>query len=405
MVTEMDRSITGTPGGKGIKRKFVIESVERKANSKAEPVLATFSNGKPTKSGNLKGVLHQNITGNLRYKSQRLFTVETPWLNYVGKNYSDSDTSPNKDIVFLGVLNKTTGKMKLIETSSFTLQPKVSFEKETTDSVVEETYQDKVERISTQFGSKRAKQYVKQKLLNQVNTEGMSEVIQEASADVIVRQEDLMISADTESDYLTLLPENDREAKTPEDVYKLEWIAPDYFLANFEDIARSYITNQMELDEEYAVLTRVMLSIAKLEADEEHQVRLVCVALYVEYLIRLCRLRNRDLWNRTVLEGCPHEVKQHILNQYTKGKGKGRAMTTEDKDRVLCLIIVLALIGCKFEVTANILVESLHIDIKKLHLLMKAIGASYVGENFSFKLRFPLTKIAKSYKRMAKSIR
>ncbi|XP_064099408.1 DNA-directed RNA polymerase I subunit RPA49-like, partial [Macrobrachium nipponense] len=376
---------------------------------------ATFSNGKPRISGNLKGILHMKNTANFRYQSQRLFVVETPWLNYFGKNYNDSDSCPNQDLVFLGVLNKSTGKMRLIETSSYTLQPKVSFEKDTTDSVSEQTYQEKVERITTKFGSKRAKKIMKQRKINQVNVEGMAEAIQEATVDVTVEQDDLMISADNECDYLTLLPENDREAKSPEEVYKLEWIAPDYFLANFEDIAREHIadktesdkteSDKTESDEAYSLLTRVMLSVAKLEADEENQVRLVCLALYVEYLVRLCRLKNRDLWNRMVLEGCPHEVKQHILNQYTKGKGKGRTMSAEDKDRILCLILVLALIGLKFEVAANILVESLHIDIKRLHLLMRAIGASYVGENFSFKLRFPLTKIAKSYKKMAKSIR
>ncbi|XP_066984808.1 DNA-directed RNA polymerase I subunit RPA49 isoform X1 [Macrobrachium rosenbergii] len=401
----MDTSITGTPRSASTKRKFVIESVERKAKSRAEPVLATFSNGKPRKSGNLKGILHQNNTANFRYQSQRLFTVETPWLNYIGKNYNDNDSSPNHDLVFLGVLNKATGKMRLIETSSYTLQPKISFEKDPTNPESEETYQEKVERITTLFGSKRAKKVMKQRQINQLNMEGMAGAIKEATADVTVEQDDLMISADNECDYLTLLPESDREAKSPEEVYKLEWIAPDYFLANFEDIARKHIADKMEFDEMYSLLTRVMLSVAKLEADEENQVRLVCLALYVEYLVKLCLLKNRDIWNRTVLEGCPHEVKQHILNQYTKGRGKGRTMSAEDKDRILCLILVLALIGLKFEVAANILVESLHIDIKRLHLLMRAIGASYVGENFSFKLRFPLTKIAKSYKRMAKSIR
>lgn len=381
------------------KRKFTIESVKRKDKAKIEPVLATFTNGKPVKDVNLKGYLQQKCRGDDVHKAERIFAVETPWINYVGKNYGQSNIMPVRESIFIGILDKSSGKMRLVETSSYTLHPELALNKKKRKTTHDESYQEKQERIISQFGSKKAKQVLKQRKFNAVNVEGMVGAIQQASTDVKVTKEDLKASVEEENDYLTLLPECDREAKTPEEVYKLEWIAPDFFLANFETEARKHMANEIVVDETYSSLAKEIIAIAKFETDEENQVRLICVGLYVEQLLRFSRLSKYKMRKASdILSDCPNVVKYHILDQYTVGKQ--RSFSEVDKDRVLCLIIVLTLIGCKYEVFTSTLIESLHINIKKLHLLMRAVGATYINANLSFKLKFPLTKIAKSYKKI-----
>lgn len=71
-----------------------------------------------------------------------------------------------------------------------------------------------------------------------------------------------------------------------------------------------------------------LLAVARLEEDEENQVRLACVALYVEYLLTFLRMKGKDLRDMKVkdksLEGCPPKIKSHIMNEYTQLNHKQR---------------------------------------------------------------------------------
>ncbi|KAK7068480.1 hypothetical protein SK128_006107 [Halocaridina rubra] len=394
-----------TSPSKSKKRKFVIESVIRKDKLLAEPVLARFLNGRPCKDGNLRGRLFQNNTNNLRYQNNRLFAVETPQLTYIGKNYGVENSAPIKELYFLGILDKKTGKMKLVEMSSYTLYPNLpTFIESEPDLPLEETYTEKQRKIISEFGSKKANKAYSQAQMVKVDPEGMAEAIHQASTSVEVTEDDLNHLITNEESYLALLPECDRNASTPEEVYKLEWIAPDDFLAHYETVGRQHLKSELKFDETYSSLMKVIAAIAKFELDDESQIRQVCLALYIEDLIRFSRLKSWELRKGTpVLQDCPERVKYYIFHTYTSERGK--VFSATDKDRLLCCILVLSLIGCKYEVFTTTLIESLQMNIKKLNLLMKAIGATYMRESNCYKLKFPLTRLTKSYKKISRSMK
>ncbi|KAG7167781.1 DNA-directed RNA polymerase I subunit RPA49-like, partial [Homarus americanus] len=294
--------------------------------------LVTFANGQPVEGAHLSGTLHQNITRDRRHQHKRILEIETPGLNYDGTNFGKEVSSLSaKQSVFLGILNKATGKMRLIETSSYCVHPVLESTK-TTKALLKKssdllTFAEKQEAITSAFGSKRAQQSVNRRKLYQ--------------------------------------------ASRPEDVYQLESIAPDNFLAYMEDSARELLDGK-DPDPKSTLLFKELLAVAKLEEDEENQVRLTCLALYVEYLVTFLNMKGRDIQHMKVkdknLQGCPPMIKRHILDEYTHNHLNKRVRSSQNEDRAMCCAMVLSLIASKYQLSLSTLLSSLMVTRDKSNL-------------------------------------
>ncbi|XP_071535361.1 DNA-directed RNA polymerase I subunit RPA49 isoform X1 [Panulirus ornatus] len=390
------------------KRKCIIEDVILKNNVKAEPLFVTFANGRPQESASLKGTLHWNTSHDRRRRHRRMFTVETPRLNYVGKNFgNETGTSFTNHTQFLGILDKATGKMRLMETSSFCAHPMLETASTTNYLFAKPhqsfTYDEKEEVITSAFGSKRAKQLVSHHKQYQVDAQNMSKAVNQAAESVSVKASELIDDSQEEESLVAILPECNREAGCPEDVYKLESIAPDSLLVYFEEFARNLLLEGKNHNPKWTSLCRELLARAKLEKDDENQVRLTCVALYVEYLLSFLRMKSRDLryfrFNDNNMKGCPPKIKNHIMNEYTQHNHNQRFRTRQNEDSAFCCVLVMSLIANKYCLPVNTLLLSLGIPRDKLNLLMKVIGATYVAKSHSYELKIPLTKLRKPHKR------
>ncbi|XP_042864665.1 DNA-directed RNA polymerase I subunit RPA49-like [Penaeus japonicus] len=382
------------------KRKCLIKSIHLKQNTKAEPLLVSFSNGQVLDKANLKGTLYQNTSANKRQKRQRVFAVDTPKMRYAGKNFGVEAGTTSRESVFIGVLDKNTGKMELVETSTFLLHPVLEDIKSTNhhlqDSIHSLTFDEKQEQVATSFGTKKAKQYVNRRKQYQVNTEEMALAIDQAASAIDMKSEDLDQGAKEKDTYLSVLPECDREASHIEDVYKLEVIAPDNFLCYFEKPARHLLEGN-DPDENCTLLFRELLASAKLEEEEENQLRLACVALYVEVLIKFLSLRDRD-FAKDPLQECPTKIRSYIFHEYTQLNNKRRVRNREAEDRARVSTLILAFIANKYQLSVSTLLQSVPIERQKLDILMKVIGAHHLRDSNLYKLKLPLARLAKQYK-------
>ncbi|XP_042224040.1 DNA-directed RNA polymerase I subunit RPA49-like [Homarus americanus] len=388
------------------KRKCVIEDVIMRNTRKVEPLFVTFANGQPVEGAHLSGTLHQNITRDRRHQHKRILEIETPGLNYDGTNFGKEVSSLSaKQSVFLGILNKATGKMRLIETSSYCVHPVLESTK-TTKALLKKssdllTFAEKQEAITSAFGSKRAQQSVNRRKLYQVNAQNMSVAIDQATSSVTLDPTYLEVSQEDKT-ILAILPECNRKASRPEDVYQLESIAPDNFLAYMEDSARELLDGK-DPDPKSTLLFKELLAVAKLEEDEENQVRLTCLALYVEYLVTFLNMKGRDIQHMKVkdknLQGCPPMIKRHILDEYTHNHLNKRVRSSQNEDRAMCCAMVLSLIASKYQLSLSTLLSSLMVTRDKLNTLMKVVGATYVTAKNSYVLKIPLAKLAKPFKK------
>lgn len=380
------------------KRKCLIGDVHLKQNAKAEPLLVSFSNGRVLDNADLNGTLYQNISTSKRRMRQRVFVVDTPKMRYAGKNFGLTAGTTSRESVFIGVLDKNTGKMELVETSSFLLHPVLEDIKSTNhhlkDTVHSLTLDEKQEQVATSFGTKKAKQYVNRRKQYQVNTEDMALAIDQAASAVDLKSEDLEQDGEEKDPLLSILPECDRDASNIEDVYKLEVIAPDCFLCNFEKTARHLLAGN-DPDENCSLLFRELLASAKLEEEEEKQLRLTCVALYVETLLKFLRLKDRELKN--ALQDCAAKVRRHIFHKYTEMINQKRMRNREATDRAMVCLLILAFIANKYQLSVSALLQSINITRDRLEVVMRVIGASYMRYSNSYKLQLPLAKVAKQF--------
>lgn len=392
------------------KRKCVIEDVILKDRSKVEPLFVTFANGRPLENANLQVKLHHNNSGNFRDQDKRILTVETTKLDYVGKNFGEEPRPlfANQS-VFLGVLNKATGKMKLIETSAYCVSPILSAKNTASDLVLpfeSLTYAEKQQAISSEFGTKRSQQMVNRRNQYKVNAQNMSGAIDQATTSVTLEPKMLKEDLTTHETFAAVLPKCNREASTVEDVYKLESIAPDHVWESLASPAKVLLREE-QIESKTSVLFQQLIANSKSRKNEDDKIRTACIALYVEYLITFLKCRGRELQNSkgqdNLLNDCPPRVKQYILKEYTETHHQRKVRSNLNEDRATCCVLILSLMANKYKQSVKTLLQSLSINRDRLNNLMKVVGATYVSDRNSYELKIPLAKFFKAHKRVKPS--
>ncbi|KAK8381158.1 hypothetical protein O3P69_008198 [Scylla paramamosain] len=386
------------------KRKYIIEDVVMKKKKKIEPLLVNFANGQPLEGSELIGTLHRRTDKQEPHSVHNMLTIKTPFLNYAGgqtvAQMSGGVTT------FLGILDPDTGRMRLMETSQYTVQPLV---KDTTPSKTikavldASTYDEKQEATAAAFGSKKAKQAVNRKRQNKVEAETMSGAIDQAAstaADHILNVEDYMEQQE-ETSLLTILPPCNRKANKIEDVYQLENLAPDDFLAQLQESAETLLCGQ-DLGPKNSLLFREMMENARHQGKYKNQLRLACLALLVKHLLAFIDLKDpmlKDFMKGRIMEDSCKGVISWIMQEYTVKQGNFISKTKRDEDRALCLSLILAFISSRYELSVSTLLQSVPVNRDRLNLLMRVIGATYSSATHSFVLKFPLAKYSQSLKK------
>lgn len=402
MATIMESEAEKRPRMK--KRKYVIEDVVMKNKNKIEPLLVNFANGQPLEGSELRGTLHRAAEYQGLNSTPNILTINTPYLGYAG---SQPDAQMSGGVtMFLGILDPNTGRMRLVETSQYTVQPVVkdiaihNTPRKATDA---NTYDEKQEAIAAAFGSKKAKQSVARKRQNKVEAETMSGAIDQAAAAAGDHSSavDEYLEQQNETSLLTILPPCNRKANQIQDVYPLEDLAPDDFLAQLQEPAEALLCGQ-DLGPKSTLLFREMVENARHEGKYGNQLRLACIALLVKHLLEFLACRNtmlRDFEKGRIMEDCCKGVISWIMQEYTVKQGNFITKTKKDEDRAFCLSLILAFISSRYELSVSTLLQSMPINRDRLNLLMKVIGATYSSSTHSFVLKLPLAKYSQSFKK------
>lgn len=360
-----------------------------------------FANGQPLEGSELKGTLHRRLGKQEPLSAHSMLTINTPFLSYAG-GQTDAQM-PGGVTTFLGILDNDTGRMRLVEASQYTVQPLV---KDTTpckslQAILDaNTYDEKQAATAATFGSRKAKQAVSRKQRNKVEAETMSGAIDQAAAaagdhNLIVED---YLEQQEETSLLTILPPCNRKANKIQDVYQLENLAPDDFLAQLQDSAKTLLSGQ-DLGPKNTLLFREMVENARHEGKYGNQLRLACVAILVKHLITFIDLRDpklKDFMKGNIMEDSCNGVIRWIMQEYSMKQGNFISKTKKDQDRALCLTLILAFISSRYELSVSTLLQSVPIHRDRLNLLMRVIGATYSSDTHSFILKLPLAKYSQS---------
>ncbi|KAB7507631.1 DNA-directed RNA polymerase I subunit RPA49 [Armadillidium nasatum] len=268
------------------KRTFVIEDVIVKDYDKMEPCLVQFSNGVVKDTSKLEGKLLRNMSEkHIRRRSERILTVSNGNMTYTGKNFGDNIDPNIANRNFLGILDKNTNKMKLIEMSTFIMHPQLDIRPQAVDSFISSLKQgEKRSLLNETFGGRRERATVKNIEARQFDVHDMAGALHDMTQKIDT--EDMEEEFEEAFSYDDILPPCDRDANLVENVYKLADIIPDMELVLYNDEAVEYMDNKKDT-EGLSLLVRQTIANAKLSEDEEETAKLICIALYIQNLIRV----------------------------------------------------------------------------------------------------------------------
>ncbi|RXG54717.1 Endothelial differentiation-related factor 1, partial [Armadillidium vulgare] len=315
--------------------------------------LIQFSNGVVKDTSKLEGKLLRNMSEkHIRRRSERILSVSNGNMTYSGKNFGDNIDPNIANRNFLGILDKKTNKMKLIEMSTFMMHPQLDIKPQAIDSFVSSLKQgEKRSLLNETFGGRRERATVKNIEARQFDVHDMAGALHDMTQKIDT--EDMEEEFEEAFSYDDMLPPCDRDANLVENVYKLADIIPDMELVLYNDEAVEYMDNKKDT-EGLCLLVRQTIANAKLSEDEEETAKLICIALYIQNLIELLQTRYRET---PVLKSCPKLIRKKILTKFTEGKKMRRSKTSEDK--LVAHIIVLSLIANQFGLQWTTLCQSI----------------------------------------------
>nr|CAD7452528.1 unnamed protein product [Timema tahoe] len=222
------------------------------------PVIVSFEHGKlmPPETSKLRSGVYRD-KNNAR---KRVVAVATRSLLYTGVQ------APwNSDMcrTFVGVRNKKTNKMRLLEAEYFQLSPAITLENcpiPQPKGYVIDTGDTKHAQLNKSFGSKNSKRRAEQQERTRMQLDNLKDQLNETSATVEVSKEDLSFSTLAGDDILVqYLPPFNEVASVVDRVYELNRILTEEELNSLEPKCQEILSNIDVYTHEMQVLTVSLL--------------------------------------------------------------------------------------------------------------------------------------------------
>uniref|UniRef100_K1PI91 DNA-directed RNA polymerase I subunit RPA49 n=1 Tax=Magallana gigas TaxID=29159 RepID=K1PI91_MAGGI len=320
-------------------------------NEDEKAILAHFTNGRIDKKCTRR--IHfgyfEGDQNNKKLKDRKMLVAETTDMSYVGQNYGPlASTMQQNCKYYVGVLDKTTGKMKICDAEIFQMHPKpsdIDDEVETfslPSTVTEKTFVEKNDMLTSAFGSKKKQRALESRLKNQIKgkalDKAMSSVLSQASSIEPVQ----------------FVHPNEKQATAE--------ASGVFFDATLDTI------QQWRKENKYP--KQILSLLSRMPKTEERRSEQATYIMYLYYLIHLHNLKQKQLRDKDPLPtDWPDHVRFHLLKRFTQtisGTSKQRIMPARLKDKLVCHILVL----CLFLEEFSLELTNLQTDLSKSHEIL-----------------------------------
>uniref|UniRef100_T1HG57 Dna-directed rna polymerase i subunit rpa49 n=1 Tax=Rhodnius prolixus TaxID=13249 RepID=T1HG57_RHOPR len=333
--------------------------------SSTSPCLVSFEYGSLVK--NEASNLRCNMYKDKKESIEQMLVVSKGNQCYKGKLNSNALCQ-----TLLLVRNKRTNKQKSIDSTS---------EKS-----------DYVNDLNMVFGSRKAKRYselsMRMKITNSISQDEAKQILAEMKGQA---KDIIDLKASSEDAVLQLLPPCNRDATSPEDVYKAEDILSEMEM-NSLDKAVSLLNDENEKKSEF-------LQAHYNQIDAEENTDKLKLLIYADSLLRFVNMGAIEIKNKNCLRNiCPSSrvIGTKILNDFTVLTGNTRNRPVSYKDKAVCYLMVLILLACNYKLNLELISSLLKgYHQKKLLQLCKTVGlvASTEGKQKVYMLKVPLPKL------------
>jgi len=357
-------------------------------HSGATAIVAGFSHGrlKVDQSDGIRFGYFSNSSDKFASRHEKMLIAETDKTRYVGRNFGpDALSAPSMCKYMLGVYDKRTNKVRLVDAAVFQLRPSTEDSDEEDDGDESEqkneddlTYVQKHARLTEEFGTAKGKRMVEARMRNRVKSQALESVIASAmkdSAPVTAEQ--------SGSECPAGIPPHNKDATQPEDVYILDDIIPPAHMVALMGPSLIFVNatpediNKWREDGTYPGYVMHQLSILPVQGSlRQHR---SAILLYWTYLHQLLHECNKQANDTSLLLDVPTVIRRSLFDQFTQmfgGKhGKSvRKMPARLKDLLRSYILVLCLILEEFSLDFTALQRDLDVSLPKLEKCFQALG-------------------------------
>ncbi|XP_033097611.1 DNA-directed RNA polymerase I subunit RPA49-like isoform X2 [Anneissia japonica] len=302
-------------------------------------------------------------------------------MEYIGQNFGPTASRSDSMCKYMvGVVDKTTNKIKVYDGQLFHLQPWI-FLKESLNEGDEDvtdkkdlSFAEKSDMLTEAFGSARKQRAMESRIRNKVATDALEHSLRKAMEEAGSQPNTpTKLPAQETSD---IIPACNRNATRPEEAYHMEdIISPSIMLSlkgacEFLTTATQNQIAEWKTNETYSpyVLSQLQVLTGTTEKRKERASQL----LYMMYLIHMhCLKPFACRKGIPFMKGTPDAVKKHLLNEFTveamspDGKKTLRNLSSKMRDKLALHMILIALYIDNFRVNLSLLQKELHLGSTK----------------------------------------
>ncbi|XP_005100784.1 DNA-directed RNA polymerase I subunit RPA49 [Aplysia californica] len=309
-------------------------------------------------------------------KEKRIVTAKVDDMTYVGKNFGASaNSSADSCDYYMGVLDKTTGKMRVLPAQLFHLEPWFEESETIGESNADKSYRDKTDDLTKEFGSGRNQRAVLKRQRNKLDEEMLSVTTKSVAETSIVQEEASGKAGELIVTETSAVPPHNKEASRPEDVYKLKDIISPEIMGPLSEQCQALFNGTKEDIEawtrEKAFPQFILNKLSTLSVREDARLLQCQCLIYLNCLMKMFVMKHQQIRLKDPLPSdWKFPIKKHILNQFTletvENGRKRRQFPGRLKDLMLSHILVLCLKLSSFQVNLNTLLADLNVARKRL---------------------------------------
>nr|XP_043624016.1 DNA-directed RNA polymerase I subunit rpa49-like [Erigeron canadensis] len=372
--------------------KVKIETINTTSSlsDKSLPLIGYFPSGYDPNESSLKKQPGVKLMRHVK-RSNRLQLVVSPAVSsqvqFVGTNYSGEAAAPQACSYALGILDKDTNTLKIVQIESnkiFRLEPKFGNEEE--DDAADEVsnvVEDKATIEETQakynFSTRKAELTAKKERARRShgNPEAQED-LNNKMADAMVNTEALKAGAAT-TNIARNIPPYDMSATLPQEAYPLHMIISKGEWRYLRDIAELLQKGRDITPDAYPQFVCNRIHNIETVKDEEAKEVLACIFSYINHLIKF-----KDKHSMDGFSSAKHHKLPNILNQKFNdmfGNTESKRLADDKRDLLISYVLVLTLFADKFRTEFTDIAKDLRMSTGALRTHFQFLGCKFIREN------------------------
>ncbi|MBN3281031.1 RPA49 polymerase, partial [Polyodon spathula] len=323
--------------------------------------------------------------------------ADTDRLCYVGNNFGPISLKCNTLCkYFVGVLDKTTGRMEIHNAELFNMQPVFPGESVTEEASSEsqnKSYREKVDSLIEAFGTNKQKRALGTRRMNQVGSDTLQKAVAKAAENIIDKKGVTALVNDvaqTEAqDAVLFIPPCQTAATKPEDVYKFDdLISPAEYEASatpakaFRDILSEDIPKMIEEGSPSFVVEELKCMPMNDEL-RDHKARCLW---YLNQLIKLSFMKVIK-HKFGLADTCPRLIQSKLMKNFTflsfNSGSIQNVVSSSMKSKISAYVLALALHINDFQTDLTLLQRDMKLSENKMLEIAKAMGLKITKRSVS----------------------